>query len=222
MLNSDTLLLLQLYWRLDRRADGGIGPLAWVRRGIVALALIAISILIGTAAGAFVREGLLGAGDPGVIPGLLLAIVLIGTTISGFNQALQGLYLSDDLERLLVAPVRSRSVVTAKLLGRLPTVLFFMLGLTLPALIVFGVVLDLNLLYYLVGILLVVVAPLFGVSVGALVALFLVRLLPARRVHRDRHRDLHALLFAPTPPPQRPGIQPGDRGRHRCGVQPLR
>lgn len=39
-MNSETLLLMQLYWRLDRRADGGIGRLGWVRRAVVAAALI--------------------------------------------------------------------------------------------------------------------------------------------------------------------------------------
>ena len=73
--------------------------------------------------------------------------------------------------------------MTAKLLSRLPsTVLMLMLG-TIPALIAFGVVLGLGVLFYIIGILLILVTPLFGISLGALVAIFMVRLLPARRLN---------------------------------------
>ncbi|MEZ4715531.1 MAG: hypothetical protein R2851_05490 [Caldilineaceae bacterium] len=49
-------------------------------------------------------------------------------------------------------------------------------------LVAFGIVLGLGPFYYLVGVLLLLVAPLFGISVGAIVAIYLVRILPARRL----------------------------------------
>ena len=182
MVDSDTLLLMQLYWRLDRRADGGIGRAAWARRVFVGLIIVVFSATMGFVTGVIVQDGVLGATRPDVVPGLLLTLVLVGTAFAGFNQALQALYLSDDLERLLVAPVRARAVVTAKLLGRLPTIMFFLFGLAAPALVAFGIVLGLGPFYYLVGVLLLLVAPLFGISVGAIVAIYLVRILPARRL----------------------------------------
>ncbi|MEZ4558166.1 MAG: hypothetical protein R2854_17310 [Caldilineaceae bacterium] len=182
MVDSDTLLLLQLYWRLDRRADGGIGRLAWARRIFVGLIIVIFSATVGFVTGVIVQDGVLGTTRPDVVPGLLLTLVLVGTALAGFNQALQALYLSDDLERLLVAPVTARAVVTAKLLGRLPTIMFFLFGLAAPALVAFGIVLGLGPLYYLVGVFLLLVAPLFGISVGAIVAIYLVRFLPARRL----------------------------------------
>ncbi len=181
-MNSETLLLMQLYWRLDRRADGGIGRLGWLRRVVVAAALIFFAGLLGVSVGGLVVEGMLGPDGVKAVVGLLLALVFLGTAFAGFNQALQGLYLSDDLEKLFVAPIPSRSIVTAKLLGRLPTVMFFMLAGALPALVSFGFVVGMGPAYYLLGTVLLLVAPLFGISVGTLIAIFLVRLLPARRL----------------------------------------
>ena len=134
MINSDTLLLMQLYWRLDQRADGGIGRFGWMRRMIIFGAIILMSGFFGVAGSVFVKEGMPDLTRLDVIPGLLLAIVLLGTALTGFNQALQALFLSDDLEKLFVAPIPSRAIVTAKLLGRLPTTLFFMLAGVIPAL----------------------------------------------------------------------------------------
>lgn len=182
MVNSDTLLLLQLYWRLDRRADGGMGRLIWARRMIVGTIVLAFSLFLGALLGVLVRAGDLVGTRADVVPGVLLTLMLLGTSVAGFNQALQALYLSDDLERLLVAPIPARAVVTAKLLGRLPTVMLFMFALALPALLAYGYALHVGALYYPAAVLLVLAAPLFGISVGAIVAIYLVRLLPARRL----------------------------------------
>ena len=99
------------------------------------LFIVIISGSIGVALGGIFQSEMVGAIEPDVVPGLLLALVLLGTALSGFEQALRALYLSDDLEKLLVAPIPARSVVTAKLLGRLPTVMFFLLALAMPAMI---------------------------------------------------------------------------------------
>ncbi len=181
-MNRDTLLLMQLYWRLDQRADGGIGRFGWARRVLVFGAVIGLSALFGTVGSLFIKEGLPTLVRLDVIPGLLLAMVLLGTALSGFNQALQALFLSDDLEKLFVAPIPPRSIVTAKLLGRLPTTLFFMLAGVIPALMAFGVVMEFGPLYFLLTLVVVLAAPLFGIAVGAIVAILMVRLLPARRL----------------------------------------
>ena len=182
MSNSDTLLLMQLYWRLDQRADGGIGRFGWMRRVLIFGAIILMSGFFGVAGSAFVKESMSDLTRLDVIPGLLLVIVLLGTALTGFNQALQALFLSDDLEKLFVAPIPSRAIVTAKLLGRLPTTLFFLLAGVIPALIAFGFVMEFGLLYYLLSLVVVLAAPLFGISVGAIVAILMVRVLPARRM----------------------------------------
>jgi hypothetical protein len=118
-----------------------------------------------------------------ILPGLLFTVVLFGIVFAGFNQALQALYLSDDLDRLLVAPVHSQAVMTAKLLSRMPSMVTILLAASIPALITFGIGVGLNPLYYVLGLLLILLTPLFGISLGALVAIFMVRLLPARRLN---------------------------------------
>ncbi len=136
----DAGLLLRLYWRLNRRERGGLSVPVRIVYYLLALILIIISALAGYAAGLVV-------GNPfvpitlgrGTAPGLFLTIVLIGLLFTGFNQALRALFLSGDLERLMVAPVSTPAVMTAKLLSRLPGTTFFLLAITLPALLTYGI-----------------------------------------------------------------------------------
>ncbi|HMQ30494.1 MAG TPA: hypothetical protein PKD53_07180 [Chloroflexaceae bacterium] len=120
---------------------------------------------------------------PEILPGVLFSLVLLGGLFVGFNQALQGLYLSDDLERLLTAPVRLEALITAKLLNSVPVVVLFILLLSVPALIGYGSGAGLGPLYYLLAISFSALTPLFGIAVGALLAILLVRLLPARQLN---------------------------------------
>jgi hypothetical protein len=180
---ADTVLLLKLYWTIDRRADRG-------RRRGSRLVIIIGSFFLIVVSGAlgFFAASLVDSAGPlqirsEVLPGLLFTVVLFGVVFLGFSQALQALYLSDDLDKLLVAPIRSQAVMTAKLLSRMPSMLSFLLLATIPALITFGIGVGLNLFYFILGLLLILVTPLFGISLGALVAIFMVRLLPARRLN---------------------------------------
>lgn len=180
---ADTILLLKLYWTIDRRADSGTR-----RSSRLVLIIGLILLIIVSGALGFFAANLVGNAGPiqvraEVLPGLLFTMVLFGVVFLGFSQALQALYLSDDLDKLLVAPIRSQAVMTAKLLSRMPSMLTFLLLGTIPALITFGIGVGLNFLYFILGLLLILVTPLFGISLGALVAIFMVRLLPARRLN---------------------------------------
>jgi hypothetical protein len=180
---ADTTLLLKLYWTIDRRADSGTRRVSRLILILGMLFLVAVSAALG-----FFAANLIGDAGPiqiqaEVIPGLLFTMVLFSVVLSGFSQALQALYLSDDLDKLLVAPIRSQAVMTAKLLSRTPTMLTILLLATIPALITFGIGAGLSILYFILAVLLILVTPLFGISLGALVAIFMVRLLPARRLN---------------------------------------
>ena len=180
---ADTWLLLRLYWTIDRRADAGARRAARFIKIVGVIGIIAMSAIIGGFAASLTGGSAIIHVDAELIPGLLLTVVLFGVVFVGFGQALQALYLSDDLDRLIVAPVRIQAVMTAKLLSRMPTTVTVLLLATLPALITFGVGVGMGSLYYVAGLVLVLVTPLFGIALGALVAMFLVRLLPARRLN---------------------------------------
>ena len=78
MSNSDTLLLLQLYWRLDQRGDGGIGRFGWTRRVLVFGIVIGISILFGTVGSMFIKESLSDLTRLDVYPGLHVSLKNFG------------------------------------------------------------------------------------------------------------------------------------------------
>lgn len=180
---ADTILLLRLYWTIDRRADSGTRRSSKVIMAIGAIVLALLSAALGYFASTLTKDTGIIQLRAETLPGLMFTVVLFGVVFVGFNQALQALYLSDDLDKLLVAPVHSQAVMTAKLLSRMPSMVTFMLLGTIPALITFGLGVGLGLLYYILGMLLILVTPLFGISLGALVAIFMVRLLPARRLN---------------------------------------
>ena len=179
---ADTTLLLRLYWTIDRRSNVGVRLANRTLVILGVLAAIGISGALGYYAANLISELSLLHIRVEILPGLLLTVVMFGVIFVGFSQALQALYLSVDLEKLLVAPVRPQAVIIAKLLSRTPTTITILLLATLPALITFGVGLKLGVLYYLIGALLLLATPLFGIGLGALLAMFLVRLLPARRL----------------------------------------
>ena len=118
--------------------------------------------------------------------------------ITGLNQAVRGLFLSGDLERLVVAPVQTRSVMVAKLLSRLPGNVSILLVVAVPAFVAYGIGVGAGVVYYVLGMLLLLLAPLFGLGVGALLAMVLVRLMPPNRLNEMLAASyaLFGILFA--------------------------
>ncbi len=180
---ADTTLLLRLYWKIDRRADRDSRRISQVILIVSGLVLVVVSAGVGFLAASLTGDTGLIRIDAAIVPGFIFTLVLLGIVFVGFNQALQALYLSDDLDKLLVAPIRPQAVMTAKLLSRMPTTVLFLLAAAIPALIAFGIGAGLGPLYYILGVLLIIITPLFGISLGALIAIFMVRLLPARRLN---------------------------------------
>jgi ABC-2 type transport system permease protein len=181
---EDIVLLVKLYWTIDRRGDSRQSRI--VR---LVTTLILGGLVMGLSAGVGLGAGHLITNPDlpfeirlGTLPGLLLTMVLVGTLISGINQAIRALYLTNDMELLFSAPIRTEAVLTAKLVSRLPTTVLVTLLLTIPALIGFGISTGLGVGFYIAGTIALVLAPLFGLSAGALLAMIIVRFLPAQRV----------------------------------------
>lgn len=183
---ADTWLLMKLYWKLDQREVTGqskLRILAYVLGFIGILFIGAFSAAVGYFSSFLLRPEMPVRVPPGLVPGLILTFVLLGVLITGLNQAVKSLFLSGDLDRLMVAPVHTRSVMVAKLLSRLPSSLLLLLLIAAPALVAYGIGMGAGPVYYLVGAVLLLLAPLFGLSVGAVIAMLLVRWLPVNRVN---------------------------------------
>ena len=180
---AETSLLLRLYWTIDRRADGGKSRRVQLLMILGGLILVGGSAGIGYFAATLTRDTSIMQIRAEILPGILFTAVLFGIVFVGFGQALQALYLSDDLDKLLIAPIHPQAVMTAKLLSRMPSTNLVLILATIPALITFGIGIGMGPLYYIMGLLLILVTPLFGISLGALIAIFMVRLLPARRLN---------------------------------------
>lgn len=179
----DTVLLLGVYWRIGRVERSRMSWLSRLAMVFVALFAIAGSGFVGYAFGRAVRapflEGLLGAG---LMPGILLSIIQFGLLFLGFAYALNALFLIGDMERLMVAPLDSRGIFLAKLLGGYPSLTAYMLVLALPALIGYGVGAGMGIGFFVVGVLLVLLSPLSGIALGALLSLVVVRIFPVKRL----------------------------------------
>jgi ABC-2 type transport system permease protein len=183
---ADTLMLMRHYWKLDQREYSrvrGWKLIGYIAAVIAFLFIGVFSAAIGYGASFLLRPEMPVRVGPGVFPGLLLTFVLLGVLITGLNQAVRALFLSGDLERLVVAPVRTRSVMIAKLLSRLPGNVSILLVVAVPAFVAYGIGVGAGVIYYLLGLLLLLLAPLFGLGVGALLAMVLVRLMPPNRLN---------------------------------------
>lgn len=115
------------------------------------------------------------------LPGLALLAALTLLIFSSFSSLLTSLYLSGDLEMLLVAPVPMRAVFVVKFFGGLLpqyALLFALLG---PVLLGYGQGMGYGPGYHLCAVLVVALLPLLPAGLGALLVMAVVRVLPAHR-----------------------------------------
>jgi ABC-2 type transport system permease protein len=116
------------------------------------------------------------------VPGLVIALSFVAILGTSFGVSLQALYLADDMDFLLSAPIPIRAVFVAKLLQAiLPNLALVALG-ALPLLVGLGVSSGYSLLYYPLAALMLVSAALAAGGLGSLLVMAVVRVFPARRV----------------------------------------
>jgi len=182
----DVLLLMQLYWKTDRRDLTRLRGwrLVGTLVGLIAFLFIgAFSAAAGYGLSFLTRPESPVQLEPGIVPGLLLTVVLFGVLFTGLNQAMRALFLSGDLDQLVVAPIRTRAIMIAKLLSRLPGNIALLLIMAVPAFVAYGIGVGAGVIYYVLGLVLLLLAPLFGLAVGALLSMLLVRWLPVNRLN---------------------------------------
>lgn len=116
------------------------------------------------------------------VPSLTLTAFALPMLLSSVSFALSTLYLARDLEALLVTPVPVRSVFLARFLeGLAPTyaILFVLLA---PALFGYGQALGYNWGFFVALVFVLLCLPFLPVSVGTLLTMLLVRVIPAKRL----------------------------------------
>lgn len=146
--------------------------------------MAALALTFALAISVSVRFALRSGVGPALValPSGLLFGIFFFTFVTGFGVALSALYLANDLDLLMVAPIPVHAIFTAKLIqASLPTYLFVALP-ALPSLWAYGVAQRYNPLYF-VGVLgVLTLLPALPVSAAALAVMAVVRVVPARRV----------------------------------------
>lgn len=123
------------------------------------------------------------------LPSLALFSALLFLIFTSFGSILSSLYLSGDMDTLLVAPVPMRAVFIVKFFDGLfiPYVLlFFLLG---PALLGYGQGLGFGWPFVIAVIVVLALFPLLPAGLGALLVMAVVRVIPANRA-----RDIAGVL----------------------------
>lgn len=123
------------------------------------------------------------------VPSLVLITFTVPLLLTSVGFALSTLYLARDLDPLLVTPVPVRSVFLARFIEGLGSTYLLLFVLLLPALIGYGQAIGYGWGFFLAAVLVLLLLPLLPVSVGTLLTMLLVRVIPAKRL-----RDVLAVL----------------------------
>jgi ABC-2 type transport system permease protein len=116
------------------------------------------------------------------IPVIILTGAFLGILLTSFGILLQALYLADDMEFLLSAPIPARAVFMAKLLEAILPNFSLIALLGLPVLFGLGASGGYNFLYYPLVVVAMGMLALAAAGVSGLLVMGIVRIIPARRV----------------------------------------
>lgn len=116
------------------------------------------------------------------VPSLALFSFALPLLLTSVSFALSTLYLAKDLNTLLVTPVPTQAVFLARFLEGISSTYILLFGLLAPALIGYGQALGYRPGFYLMLIVVLALLPLLPVSVGTLLTMVLVRIIPVKRL----------------------------------------
>lgn len=180
-------LRLRLWWSRIKRTSV---------RGKISYGILALLILAGLGFLVFISASVLRflqspqfvelMGDQSQLidnlPSLMVGGAFIGILLTSFGVLLQALYLANDMDFLLAAPIPIRAVFVAKLIQAILPNLALIGLLSLPMLVGLGLSRGYNLLYYLLLGIVILALALAAAGLGALLVMGVVRIFPARRV----------------------------------------
>ncbi len=120
-----------------------------------------------------------------VLPGMFLSLYAMMVFVFGIYYVISVFYYSDENTIILALPFRPVEIVGAKFLQTL--IYEYMIGLAmfLPAFVTYGVVTGENVVYYLMLIPLLLLAPVIPLALIAVVIMLLMRVIPFAR-NKDR------------------------------------
>jgi ABC-2 type transport system permease protein len=118
----------------------------------------------------------------GNLPIFVTTLAFILFFITGFGVMLQALYLSGDMDFLVVKPIPLRAVFLAKLLQAILPNFSLVLLLGIPVLFGLGFAWKYQFLYYPMTIIILAALALAASGLASLFVMFVVRIFPARRV----------------------------------------
>lgn len=182
---ADTILLLSLRWQVTWNTFKDFKLIRKIATVVFLIAvgagMLAFSLGVGYTAGAILGR------FPGLqleplMPGLILTAITLLLLISSFGGALSALFLSNDLELLMTAPVSRRAVFVGKILDGMAGYYAIVMLTAAPALFSYGLGLRYGPLYYALGFITLLGTPLLPAGLGALLVMIVARVAPARRV----------------------------------------
>ncbi len=119
----------------------------------------------------------------GAVPSIAFATAMAPLLVTSVSFALATLYLASDLELLLVTPVPMRAVFLARFIEGLLPIYLTLFVLLLPALAGYGLALNYGPGYVVALPLVLLLLPLLPMSLGVLLTMALVRIMPPRRIN---------------------------------------
>jgi ABC-2 type transport system permease protein len=168
-------------WRASRRRKIGLFFAAFGLAALAAFLVFAswgiLSLMRRPEVAQFVTPDLIRA-----VPVLFTSATFLAGLLTNFGVLLQTLYLSGDMEFLLVAPVPTRAVFVAKLIQAVLPNFLFMSLFNLPALTGLGIAEGYNVTYFVMLPVTLVLLMLAGGGISAMGVMVVVRVVPARRV----------------------------------------
>ncbi len=193
---SDTFLLVDLQRQL---AWNGFRSRSLLRQVLSALGALVMTLVAGAISASFgyglgrVLRRLPDAGLEPVLPGLALSAASLLLVLVAFAAVLGSLFLSSDLELLMVAPVDRRAVFTARVMDGIGWYYVVLAVAAGPGLVTYGLGLGYAPAYYALAVLALAGTPLLPAGLASLLVMLVVRFAPARRV-----RELLGLAAALT------------------------
>lgn len=116
------------------------------------------------------------------VPVLLIGGAFLGILITSFGVLLQALYLANDMEFLLSAPLPLRSVFLSKLLQAILPNFGLICLFALPVLYGLGLSSGYNFLFFPLVLVMLAALALAAAGISSLLVMLVVRIFPARRV----------------------------------------